>query len=443
MHTTTQSRIWLLAAMAIAASVRAATAQGALTLDEAIRKALEANPAVRSALASQREADARRDQARAAFLPRVDFTEAWQRGDQPVFVFGSLLAQRRFTEENFAIDALNHPDPLTNYRMAFSVEQVVFDGMRSWSARDAAEFGQRLAALGARETAATLKTAATQAYGNVLMADAERRAARAAAESAEEDVKRVERRRDAGMATDADVLALQVYLARVREREIAAATRDTVARAKLNEVMGEPLDRAFTLAPPVPAAEDLPSIDELETDARTNRPDLLMASVREQMAQSSVTGAKAGYYPQASVMGGYEWNGNTFSDRAPSWNVGAYFRWNLFAGLGDAARVREARAAADRAAFEREALDTSVRVDLRAARARVEEARAREQVGRSARAQAEEGQRITRNRYEAGLAGINDILRAANAVLDAESLYTSALVDLVISAAQLDRARGR
>jgi outer membrane protein TolC len=142
-------------------------------------------------------------------------------------------------------------------------------------------------------------------------------------------------------------------------------------------------------------------------------------------------------------MGGYEWNGNTFSDRAPSWNVGAYFRWNLFAGLGDAARVREARAAADRAAFEREALDTSVRVDLRAARARVEEARAREQVGRSARAQAEEGQRITRNRYEAGLAGINDILRAANAVLDAESLYTSALVDLVISAAQLDRARGR
>lgn len=443
MHNTPSLRIFVLAALALAAPATSVSAQGVLTLDEAIAKALSSNPAVRGAEASGREASARADHVRSAFLPRLDLTEAWQHGNQPVYVFGSLLAQRRFSEANFAIDALNHPDALTNYRIAVTLEQVVFDGLRSGSAHETAQLGERLAELGSRAVASSLRLAATRAFGDVLMAEAECKAANSAVVSATEDVARVERRRDAGMATDADVLALQLHLARMREREISATTREMVARAKLNEVMGEPLDRAFSLVPPNPPQGAVSAIEALEADARELRPDLLMAGVRQQMAQAAITGAKAGYYPQASVMGGYEWNGGSFADRTPAWNVGAYFRWNLFAGAADSAKVREARAAAERAAAERAALEVSVRVELRAARARVEEARAREAVGRSARAQAEEGQRITRNRYEAGLAGINDILRAANAVLDAESLYTRAVVDLAISSAELDRARGR
>jgi hypothetical protein len=41
-------------------------------------------------------------------------TETVQRGNRPVFVFGSLLSQRRFTAANFALPALNHPDPITS-----------------------------------------------------------------------------------------------------------------------------------------------------------------------------------------------------------------------------------------------------------------------------------------------------------------------------------------
>lgn len=443
MHTNASLRIWLLAACLLTAPAGLASAQTTLTLDEAVAKALAANPAVSVARASEREAAARTDQARSAFLPRVDVTEAWQRGNQPVYVFGSLLAQRRFSEENFAISALNRPEPLTNYRTAVTVEQLVFDGLRSTAGYDTARLGEQLAALGSRDVASSLRIAATQAFGGVLMAEAERRAARSAVDSAEADVARVKRRRDAGMATDADVLSLDVHLARMREREISAATRESIARARLNQVMGEPLEVAFSLVPPTPAGDELPPVEALEAEAREQRPDLLMADIRSRMADEAVTASRAGYLPQASVMAGYEWNGGTFTNRASSWNVGAYFRWNVFSGLADSARLREARAAAERAAAERRSLDVSVGVDVRAARARVEEARARQAVGRTARAQAQEAQRITRNRYEAGLAGINDLLRSANAVLDAESLYLSAVVDLVVSSAELDRARGR
>ena len=106
-------------------------AQERLLLPEAIAAALTANPDVVAAHAATGEAEEQLPQARAGFLPRVDFIQSWQRGNQPVFVFGSLLAQRQFTEADFALGQLNDPEPLTNSRSAFSLEQLLFDGGRT------------------------------------------------------------------------------------------------------------------------------------------------------------------------------------------------------------------------------------------------------------------------------------------------------------------------
>ena len=59
---------------------------------------------------AEREAALRVTPARAGYWPTVDLVESWQRGTQPVFVFSSLLAQRRFTAANFAIDMRNRAE---------------------------------------------------------------------------------------------------------------------------------------------------------------------------------------------------------------------------------------------------------------------------------------------------------------------------------------------
>jgi outer membrane protein TolC len=84
-----------------------------------------------------------------------------------------------------------------------------------------------------------------------------------------------------------------------------------------------------------------------------------------------------------------------------------------------------------------------VQVDLRAALSRLESATAREDVARATVAQARESQRIVRNRYDAGMAGVSDVLGAATAVLDAETARLSALVDRIEAHAALNRALGR
>jgi outer membrane protein TolC len=120
----------------------ASAAQDTLSLSQAIALTLANNPALRAADAGVGEADQRLEQARSGYLPRVNIVESWQRSDQPVFVFSSLLSQRRFGPEHFAIDALNHPDSVNNFRTLFAVEQPIFDGARTPSGVRAAKLGQ-------------------------------------------------------------------------------------------------------------------------------------------------------------------------------------------------------------------------------------------------------------------------------------------------------------
>jgi outer membrane protein len=446
MHMTTRLDIVALAAVGLIAAMApaAARAQDPLSLDDAIARAVRQNPAIRAAAAGVQEAAARADQARAGWLPRVDVTEAWQRGDQPVFVFGSLLAQRSFGPENFAIDALNHPAPINNYHTAITAEQLVFDGGRRESGIRQARLGEQLAGLASQDAALALRVAATQSYGQVLMAIAQRKAADAALQSADEDLRRAERRRDAGMGTDADVLALRVHQTSVRERQISAASQETIARAQLNDVMGEPLDRLYVLqVPELASAAPLPAVAEIEPDALTRRADVSKAAIQESLAREGRATSRAAFLPQVGVQGGLEFNGASFTDQAKSWGVGAFVRWNLFSGLADTARSRETAAALLRVQAERQRVESGVRLEIRTALARVEGARAREEVGRTAQLQATESQRIIRDRYEAGLATVNDVLRAADAVLETELQHTMALVDVLVSGAMLDRARGR
>ena len=427
----------------LALAAAPAAAQERVSLQQAVSATLSNNPDVRAANAGAREASAHADEARASYFPRVDFVEAWQRGNNPVFVFGSLLMQQRFTMANFALDALNHPDAVTNYHGAFMLDQPLFDSARLTGIR-ASRIGREMAATGVAELRAELTLATTKVYGGLVQAVANRRAADAAVETAQDDLTRAKQRRDVGMVTDADVLSLEVHVAQMKERQIRAVSAEQIARAQLNRLMGAPLDREIAVEEPAPVAPaTLPSLADAEAAALKSRPASQRADLQLAMSRVNHVGAKWAFLPQVSVQGSYEMNGAKFGDRASSWTIAGMARINLFAGFGDTARLKAAAAAEARAAAERDSTQAALRLDVRTARAELEGAIAREAVGRAAVAQARESQRIIRDRYESGMAGVTDVLRAASAVLDAELLRASSLVDVLVGQAAFDRAIGR
>ena len=373
----------------------------------------------------------------------MDVAESWQRGNQPVFVFSSLLAQRQFTAADFALGALNHPDALDNFRSAVMVEQSLFDGATRANVA-AAGIGHDMATASRTMVDHDLAASVTDAYGRVLVAAAARQSAAAAVETARADRELAGNRRDAGLVTDADVLQLDVYVSRTREQQIRAASDERIARAQLNQLMGEPLGEVFVLdRSPTAAAIDATDLASLEAEALKNRPDVKLAALQEQLAGATETAARAAFLPQVAAQGGWEFNGGAWNTRASSWVVGAVARINVFHGFADKARLAEAREQATRRALEREKAETAARLDVHIAVARLDAARASEAVGRAAVAQARESRRIIRDRYEAGLTDVASLLRAAEAVVQAETQQTAAQVAVLTETAALERTLGR
>jgi outer membrane protein len=446
-----------------------------LTLDEAIALALARNPEIRAASAGEAAAAARVGQARAGWLPRVDLTEAWQRGDHPVFVFSSLLAQRRFTAGDFALDALNHPEAVSNHRVGLALEQSIFDGFRTRGAVRAARLGAEIAALDSTRARADLRLEVVRAFGGALAAAAHAEAAATAVATVDEDLRRASDRRDAGVETDATVLAFQVQRSEAEFRLVTARADASVARAELNALLALPLDddRPLTPLPPRPGAPtEAPLLEpakaaslepakaaslepaeaaslepaeaaSLEDEAVRRRPEIAQAAARHQQAQAMLASARAGYWPQVVAHAGTEANGATVGDRGTAWSAGVQVRWNLFAGGADAARVAEATAEIARAEAAREGIERGIRLAVRTAAAGHEAALARERTGRRMVEQARESQRIIRDRYEAGLAPASELLRAAELVAQAEAARIAAAINVHVAAAALERAAGR
>jgi outer membrane protein len=422
--------------------VAPALAQTPLTLEDAIRRAQGDTADARALASAIDEANARVQQAQSGFWPRVDVTETVQRGNQPVFVFSSLLSQRRFTAANFAIPALNHPDPITNTRTTVALEQRVFDSGLTHLGVQAATL-EREAASASRDAARQdLAFRAAQAFVQVLQLEATARATDAAVAAAESDRQRARARREVGLVTEADVLAVDVHLADMRQRQIAASGDLALARMQLAEAVGPPLTNPVVPIRPVPRPARADG-DTLVRDVLTTHPDLRQADVHLQLADNRRRTARAALLPSVGVQAGWDFNGATVGAQQSSWVIGAEMRVNVFRGFADTARMSEASHAHARATAERERVERRIEVDVRGALAQLAAARAREEAGRAALSQARESQRIIRDRYEGGLATVTDVLRAAEATLDAESRATAAEMDVVLRTVALDRALGR
>jgi outer membrane protein TolC len=418
------------------------SAQPPLSLSEAIARARAHNPDVESAAAAEREAIERMIQLRGRYFPKVDVAESWQRGNSPAFVFGSRLAQRQFTAADFALDALNRPPATDNFRTALSVEQVLFDRAHSAHVR-ASSIERDIAATGKRLVDQDLTTAVTEAFGRVLIAAATGRAAASMIETARADRELAGNRLVVGRVTDADVLQLDVYLARTLEQHVQASSDERIARARLNQLMGEPLNAMFSLDLTPAIAIDVADAAGLEEEALTNRPEVALAVQRERVAAAMVDAAQAAFLPQVIAQGAWELNGAGWNARTSSWVAGAAVRINLFNGLADKARLAEARAQTTRRAIERSKAETMARLDVQTAIARLDAARASEAVGRAAADQARESRRIVRDRYESGLTDAAMLLRAADAVLQADVQQIAARVNVLTATATLQRAIGR
>jgi outer membrane protein TolC len=415
-----------------------------LTLAEAARIAVEQHPALKAASSQTQAAAATVDQARAGFLPRLDLSQGVERSDNPVHGFGSLLNQGRFTQTDFEVGRLNHPDPVTNWRTSVAASLPLFVGGRTVLGLQQARLGLAGTRAGRMRLEQEVLFAVVRAYTALLLAREAKETADAAVRTAEASLAAAETRLEAGVAVASDALAARVRLARLREEAIAAAGDIRIARASLNEVMGVALDDARPVAGRLePRSGGQEPLERLDALARDRRPDHRQAALEQQRLEKEVARAKGALLPTLQLSGNWEINSrHVASDGQDSWSVGVLLHWNLFSGGADVARVREAAALARKAAAARERLANAIGLEVREAVLVLETARARVAVARDAVTQAEEALRIVQDRYDAGLTTIVELLDSEAARSAARTALTRNLYEAAVGRARLELALG-
>jgi len=416
-----------------------------LGLPGAIKIALEKHPALRVAEYHAAAAASGVEQARAGFLPRVDFSEGVMQSDNPVYAFGSLLNQGRFTSADFAVDKLNHPDPITNWRTNLSGSIPLFLGGRTVLGFQQAQLSRDVAELGRSRAEQEVIFGVIRSYSAVLLSREAHATVEAAVRTAKANLAAAEARYDAGVVVASDALAARVRLARLQEEAIAAANQVRLSRVALNEAMGLPLEQPHQVTggleiPPL-THERLDGLDDL---ARAHRPDYRQMDLEVQRQEKEVLRARGAFLPSMHLMGNYEINNNRFAGSGQdSWSVGVLLNLNLFNGGADRARIVEAQAYHQRAMAQRERVGNAIGLEVHDAFLAHQTARERIAVAREAVTQAEESLRIVQDRYDAGLTTIVELLDSETALTASRTNLTRTLYDATVSQARLDLSLGQ
>ena len=378
-------------------------------------------------------------------MPRAGFTEAFQRGNNPVFVFSSLLTQHQFGEGNLAIGALNQPEALNNHQSRLTVEQVVFDARQTSRSIEAARFGRRIAGEDTRRSHSDVILAVLRTYFGVALADKNLEVARQSVESARADLERAESIYRSGRSTQADVLAVGVHLAAMREQQIRAWNDLGVARAALNDALGVSLDRTFELTTPLECGGAAPeaTLEEYRRLAAENRPEMRQVELAQRLAHTEQQIAGAAYWPQIAFQGILEADRQSFAGKGgANWYTAVTLQWSLWNGGETKARVDQARFAEARAEALRKRADSAIHLEVRKAYLDLRAAAQRVEVASAAAVEAEEAHRIIQNRHMAGLTNVTELLRSEVALAAARMRHLAAVYDYRVGEAALEHAAG-
>ncbi|MGA9667595.1 MAG: TolC family protein, partial [Terracidiphilus sp.] len=342
----------------------AAGAQEPLTLRQAINQALGQNPEAAIARAGTMDAKAGASQARIMLLPQLGFTEDISRGNDPVYAFGTRLRQRQFTQADFALNALNFPQPIGNFSTRFSGQWVAFDSFKTQKEVHRADLFKESAASSAKAVDQQIVFRVVGAYQQVLYAQREISVAQHEQETAAALENSVDDHVKAGLAVESDRMSAQVNIA-ARKQELIAAQGDLeLAWAALREAVGVPDLKATELKPIEPHTFPQGVLEEEVTTARKTRPDLLALGLAQSAQVSAVGAAKSDFGPRVSAYGNWEEDRTSFAGSGGNnWVAGVQISVDILP-LGKRAQLARENAARQKIDAQVSATEQHLRLEV-------------------------------------------------------------------------------
>lgn len=411
------------------------------TLSGVVESALRRSPALEQAAAGVREADAGLKEARYRSLPMLSGRSSFMRGDDPVFAFGSLLQQRSFAMQDFALDALNHPGYRTNIKSALELGVPLFTAFQLQSSRQLAALGLSQARSGADSTLQGTRFQAVEGYLQVLRFGTVLAQLDARIESAEKDVADAQRLKDRGLVLGSDFRAAQAILSGLRAWRGRLAGQAQAAASRLAVLTG------YAPGALAPGGALLESLYPLEPEASLveralrSRQDLRQAALQSSAAGVKVRQTDYSLLPTVEAFASVESNSRDLGSNPTQRLVGV--RASL--PLGDPSymsRRAKAKAGEESARSGQRGLEQAVRMEVSGLYRDYEGLKSSLPASREARDRAEESLDLFKPLYREGRQSVLEVLRAEESFARAQAAYIDGLFELHTGYARLLLAAG-
>ena len=429
----------------VAASAQQETQPPSLTLQQAVKIALEKNPLRKAAIADTKAASAGVRVSRSFLMPHVSFSETATRGDDPVYVFGSKLRQQRFTAADFALNKLNTPLPFGNFTTRFGGNWNLFDSFAAWHGVNRAKQMNEAVEHQLDRTDQEIVFRVVSSYYDVLLATKQLQVSEQSAKTAQAILDRSQVRFDSGLVVESDLLTAKVRMAARQQELIRARNNLEEMRAQLNTAMGMPVESALQLSEGLAERVlPIPALQEVEKQALINRPDLKRIASEEAAQRLGVSMAKSSFGPRVSAFAGWEMDNPTFvaGGGGSNWLGGIEVQFDIFQGGAKRAELSRQRALKEKVVALKQAANDAVRLEVRRAYYETDANRQQIDVARATIAQAQESLRINQDRYDSGLTTITDLLGAEESARRSQTDYWEAVYHFQTSYANLELASG-
>ncbi len=409
-----------------------------LSMEAAIEEALQKNARLAAEQARSAIARAESRATAAPLWPRVTAEAGYTRSVDPVFAFGTKLRRSQFGQDDFDLDRLNDPDPITDWTAGLIGRWSVLDP-KHWARRSAARNRADAAAWSAERSREATILGTRILYLRAVQARNRLAAATVAEEAARRTYDTFRRRRDRGLLTEADLLQAEAELA------AAEASRAEADRGRLDALQMLGLHLGWspdtvplptdTLEPPAPTRRE-------ETYRASQRADLKALAARVGAADAARRRSALDFVPALDLFAAFTKHaGGLFASDATDWTVGVTLRWTLFSGLGRVAELERAGLQQRVARIEYDQALRAARTELDQAERAVRTARQGVEATRVARRSAEAGRELMRRRFEEGLATAAELLQAEARATEMRERAIAALADYHIAVARLEFVR--
>ncbi|MBI5594648.1 MAG: TolC family protein [Elusimicrobia bacterium] len=425
--------------LALFAFVAAPAAAETLPLSSLVDRVLARDPAAASARAGVDEVRRARSEVLAQSLPRLSAKLSYMRGDDPLFVFGSILQERAVEASHFGLGFLRGPGYRTQVRGALEAGVPLFTGFQLSSARRRAALGAEAAESGSRAVEEERRRAAVDAALDVLASQARLSVLEVRLSSASAMVEDARRLTKSGVVLGSEFYAAEALLAKLRGQAAMERRALEGVRARLSILSGVP-DAApsGSLAAPPPG---LAGAEALSADASARRGDLRAAELGAQSSLEGAAAARRSLLPSVEAFGQVQESGRGFLDGGTSRLVG--LRAELpFGDPGYPSRRGRLEAAARRSREAVRAGREAAAADIASARAAYAGALDAFPELLSARDHAAHSLELFRPLYRQGRQSVMEVLRAEDALTQAELAVIAARRGLYAGWAGLRQAAG-